>query len=71
MAARGQGLARAARTARRAWPYVIMAWERWQALPPDQRERYLRRARYYAERGHRTLRQRGTGSRRRGPWRSS
>ena len=58
MAARGQGLARAARTARRAWPYVIMAWERWQALPPEQRERYLKQARGYADRGRVALEKR-------------
>jgi hypothetical protein len=46
---------RAARLARRAWPYVMMAWERWQALPPEQRERYLRQARGYAERGRTAL----------------
>jgi len=42
---------RAAQTARRAWPYVLMAWERWQALPEDQKERYRRQAREYADRG--------------------
>jgi hypothetical protein len=46
---------RAARLARRAWPYVLMAWERWQALPPERRERYLREARGYAERGRRRI----------------
>jgi hypothetical protein len=30
---------------------VLMAWERWQALPDDEKERYKRRAREYAERG--------------------
>ena len=42
---------RAVQNARRAWPYVLMAWERWQALPEDQKERYRRRAREYADRG--------------------
>jgi hypothetical protein len=28
-----------------------MAWERWQALSPEEKERYKRRAREYAERG--------------------
>ena len=42
---------RAVQSARRLWPYVIMAWERWQALPEDQKERYRRRARDYAGRG--------------------
>ena len=46
---------RAAYSARRLWPYVLMAWERWQSLPPDQRERYKRQARDYAERGRKAL----------------
>jgi hypothetical protein len=32
-----------------------MAWERWQALSPEQKERYKRQAREYAERGRQTL----------------
>jgi glycogen debranching enzyme len=36
---------------RRLWPYVLMAWERWQQLPPEDKERYKRQARDYAERG--------------------
>jgi TRAP-type C4-dicarboxylate transport system substrate-binding protein len=36
---------------RRLWPYVLMAWERWQQMPPEQKERYKRQARDYAERG--------------------
>jgi hypothetical protein len=32
-----------------------MAWERWQALSPEEKERYRRRARDYAERGRRAL----------------
>jgi hypothetical protein len=28
-----------------------MAWERWQQLSPDQKERYKRQAREYAQRG--------------------
>ena len=42
---------RAVQTARRAWPYVLMAWERWQALPEKEKERYRQRAREYAARG--------------------
>ena len=45
----------AARGARRAWPYVLMAWERWQALSPEEKERYKKRAREYAERGRKAL----------------
>ena len=45
----------AAHSARRAWPLVLMAWERWQSLPPDEKERYKRQAREYAERGRKVL----------------
>jgi TRAP-type C4-dicarboxylate transport system substrate-binding protein len=33
------------------WPVVMMAWERWQSLSPEQQERYKRQAREYAQRG--------------------
>jgi hypothetical protein len=52
MAARGQAISKAAR---RAWPVVLMAWERWQALSPQEKERYKRRARQAADRGRRAL----------------
>ncbi len=45
----------AARGARRVWPYVLMAWERWQSLSPDEKERYKKRARGYAEQGRKAL----------------
>jgi TRAP-type C4-dicarboxylate transport system substrate-binding protein len=32
-----------------------MAWERWQSLSPEEKERYKKRAREYAERGRKTL----------------
>ena len=48
-------LSRATRAARRAWPYVLMAWERWQQLSPEEKERYRRRAREYADRGRRAI----------------
>jgi hypothetical protein len=51
-------LARTTRAARRAWPVVLMAWERWQQLPPDKKERYKRQARDYAERGRRAVQDR-------------
>jgi TRAP-type C4-dicarboxylate transport system substrate-binding protein len=44
--------------ARRLWPYMLMAWERWQSLPPEQKERYMRQAREYAGRGKKALDQR-------------
>jgi hypothetical protein len=45
----------AARGVRRAWPYVLMAWERWQSLSPEEKERYKKQARGYAERGRKAL----------------
>ena len=45
----------AVRGARRMWPYVLMAWERWQSLSPEERERYRKQAREYAERGRKAL----------------
>jgi hypothetical protein len=48
-------MSRAAHGARRLWPYVLMAWERWQAMPPEQKERYKRQARDYAQRGRKML----------------
>jgi hypothetical protein len=56
--ARGARMARtrsAVRGARRVWPYVLMAWERWQSLEPEEKERYKRRARRYLERGKKAL----------------
>jgi hypothetical protein len=55
MAAHGKSLQRAAR---RAWPVVLMAWERWQALSPQDKERYKKRARDAADRGRRAIEQR-------------
>jgi hypothetical protein len=52
MAARGRALQKAGR---RAWPVVLMAWERWQALSPAEKERYKKRAREAADRGKRAL----------------
>ena len=40
---------------RRLWPYVLMAWERWQQLSPDEKERYKRQARDYAQRGRKVM----------------
>ena len=43
---------------RRLWPLVLTAWKRWQALSPEQQERYLRQARAYADRGRKAVEQR-------------
>jgi hypothetical protein len=34
---------------------MLMAWQRWQALPPEQKERYTRQARQYAASGKKAL----------------
>jgi hypothetical protein len=44
------------RVYRRTWPLVLMAWERWQKLDPEQRERYIKQARDYAGRARKRLR---------------
>ena len=46
---------RAVRVYRRTWPLMLMAWERWQKLEPEQKERYMRQARGYAERGRKLV----------------
>ena len=45
----------AVRGARRVWPYVLMAWERWQSLSPEEKERYKKQARGYMDRGKKAL----------------
>ena len=48
-------LRKAHRAGRRAWPVVLMAWERWQALSDEDKERYRKQAREYADRGRRAV----------------
>jgi hypothetical protein len=48
---------RAARAARRLWPVALMAYERWQSLSPEEKERYRRQAQQYAARGRRAVEQ--------------
>ena len=45
----------AARGVRRVWPYVLMAWERWQSLSDEDKERYKKQARGYVDRGKQSL----------------
>jgi hypothetical protein len=45
------------RVYRRTWPLVLMAWERWQKLEPEQKERYLKQAREYAAKGRQAIEQ--------------
>jgi hypothetical protein len=49
---------RAMRFSRRAWPIMLMAWERWQKLEPEQKERYLKQAREYAAKSRKAIEQR-------------
>jgi hypothetical protein len=48
----------AVRAGRRAWPMLLVAKQRWDALTPDQQERYRRMASDYARRAQETLRRR-------------
>ena len=51
----GSGFSRASSAGRRAWPIVLMAWERWQALPEEEKERYRARAKGAAAKGRAVL----------------
>jgi hypothetical protein len=51
----GNRLRRGGSAAKRAWPVVMMAWERWQSLSDEDKERYRRHAREAAERGRRAV----------------
>ena len=48
---RGGRIRSGVRGARRVWPYMLMAWERWQSLSEEDKERYKKQARGYANRG--------------------
>ncbi len=37
------------------WPYLLIAWERWQSLPEAEKERYKRQAQQYADRAKKLL----------------
>ena len=52
---RGGRIRTGVRGARRVWPYMLMAWERWQSLSEEDKERYKKQARGYAERGRSLL----------------
>ena len=55
MGPRRSRISRAGHAGRRAWPVILMAWERWQALPEADKERYRRMARDYATRGRQAI----------------
>ena len=59
------GFARAGAAGRRAWPVILMAWERWQALPEAEKERYRVRARTVAAKGREAFAQARSRGRRR------
>ena len=42
-------------TARRAWPLVLMALGALAELSPEQKDRYKRQAREYADRGRKAI----------------
>lgn len=46
---------RARRYARRLTPLAMEAYRRWQALSPEEKERYKNQARGYADRGRRAV----------------
>jgi TRAP-type C4-dicarboxylate transport system substrate-binding protein len=46
------------RAGRRAWPILLMGWERWQKLPQHEKDRYKRQAQEYAQRGRKLIEQR-------------
>ena len=48
---------RARRYARRITPLAMEAYRRWQALSPEEKERYKDRARGYADRGRTAIEQ--------------
>lgn len=50
-------VAAARRLARRLTPFAMEAYRRWQALAPEEKERYMRQARGYADRGRHALEQ--------------
>jgi hypothetical protein len=52
---RGSRIRSGVRGARRMWPYVLMAWERWQSLSPEEKERYRKQARGVMDRGRKAV----------------
>jgi hypothetical protein len=67
-AGRGESQYRAAaRLAKRGVPVAIELYRRWQSLTPEQRERYLRMAREYANRASEAYQRNRPGQSGRGP----
>jgi hypothetical protein len=48
----------AMRAARRAWPFILAAWQRWERLPEHEKERYRKMVRDYSNRGRSALQRR-------------
>ena len=53
------------RTARRVYPILLAAYRRWDSLSPEDKERYRKLARRYAESVRDAVQQTGPGQRRR------
>ncbi|MFL5909665.1 MAG: hypothetical protein ACJ768_03725 [Gaiellaceae bacterium] len=53
---------RAVRYARRAWPFVLAAYRRWERLTPEEKARYQKAVRDAAERGRRVVTERRPGA---------
>ena len=51
-------IARVRQTARRAWPFALEAWRRWDRLAPHEKERYKRMASDYAKKAQTARRRR-------------
>jgi|1186.fasta_scaffold211712_2 hypothetical protein len=56
------GARRAARYARRAWPFVLAAYRRWERLTPEEKARYQKAVRDAADRGRRVVTERAPGA---------
>ena len=52
------GPRRTVRYARRAWPFILAAYRRWDRLTPEEKQRYQRMVRETAEKGRKAYRER-------------
>jgi hypothetical protein len=55
---------KAVRYVRRVWPFLVMAYRRWDALTDEEKERYRRTARQTVDRGKKIYSDRRPGRRR-------
>ena len=54
----GLAARRAVRYARRAWPFILAAYRRWERLTPEEKARYQKAVRDAAGRGRRVVTER-------------